>query len=146
MIRRATGWAVVLLLVVLAGCATASETRVAADTPGPALVVERFLQAANASDLESMLQLFGSAKATISELDGRSKAEQRMHVLATLLRHDDFVIRSQAAVPGRLGQASQVKVQLTQGEETPLVPFTVVRRDGGGWIIEQIGLEPLTKQ
>lgn len=114
-------------------------------SPGPALVVERFLQAANGNDLETMTQLFGTAGKTIDQLDGRTKAQRRMHVLATLLRHDDYRILSQHAVPGRLREATELQVQLRQGDRDVVVPHLVVRRKNGGWIIEKIEIERLTQ-
>ena len=108
------------------------------------LVVERFLQAANATDLDTMTKLFGTAEATIEELDGRQQAEQRMYLLARLLQHQDFTVQGQRAVPGRMREATELLVRLTQNGETVVVPHRVVRRTDGGWIIEFIDVTPLT--
>ena len=134
-----------LAVVFLAACGGGQPRTPRVASPGPALVVERFLQAANANDLETMIQLFGSSKQTIDELDGRSKAERRMYVLASLLRHDDYALRGQRAVPGRLGEATELQVELKRREQRVVVPFTVVEREDGGWIIEQVDIEPLTQ-
>ncbi|MEJ2503971.1 MAG: hypothetical protein P8177_11780 [Gemmatimonadota bacterium] len=143
--RRATLWLAVGLVLALASCGGGRNTDApAGQSPGPALVVERYLQAANANDLDTMMELFGTADRTIDELDGRAMAERRMYVLASLLRHDDFSFRSQQSLPGRSGEAALLRVDLVQGGETVTVPFTVVRRRGGGWIIEQVDVEPLT--
>lgn len=136
---------VALLVTGAAACGGGAYTAPAMESPGPALVVERFLQAANANDLETMTQLFGSSSRTIDELDGRTKAERRMHVLATLLRHDDYRILRQSAVPGRLREATELQVQLRQGDREVVVPHLVVRRKSGGWIIEKIDIEQLTQ-
>ena len=136
-------WAL-LLLVLGAACGGGTETYSPALSPGPVLVVERFLQAANASDLETMMQLFGTAEQTIDQLDGRGKAERRMHVLASLLRHDDFTILSQEALPGRMNTATTLEVRLHQGDRATVVPMVVVRRNAGGWIVEQVDIEALT--
>jgi hypothetical protein len=129
-------------VLVLAACG--SHTPVPAmDSPGPALVVERFLQAANSNDLHTMTQLFGTARGTIDQLEPRERAERRMQVLASLLRHDDYSIQGQRAVPGRLQNATDLLVQFTMGDRTVLVPHLVVRR-GNGWIIERIDVEALT--
>ena len=130
----------------IAACGGAQTSVPTTPSPGPALVVERFLQAANANDLETMMELFGTAERSIAELDGRSKAERRMHVLASLLRHSDFSIQSQAGVPGRLGEAVQLQVRLVRGAKAVIVPHVVVERDSGGWIIERIDIEPLTQK
>lgn len=137
--------AVLVLASVLAGCVTTTQEELAANSPGPALVVERFLQAANANDLDTMMELFGTRDRTIDQLDGRRQAEQRMHVLATLLHHDDYSIRRQYAVPGRSREAATVDVQLVRGDRSVVVPHIVVRKRSGGWIIENIEVEQLTR-
>lgn len=145
---KRTGLTMVMAVVLpgLAACGGGGgpESAPAMGSPGPALVVERFLQAANASDLETMTQLFGTESKTIDQLDGQSKAQQRMHVMATLLRHDDYQILGQRAVPGRLREATELQVQLRLGDRLVLVPHLVVRRNSGGWIVEKIDLEKLT--
>ena len=134
-----------LAAVLLAGCGSGgAQAPPAAASPGPVLVVERFLQAANANDLETMAELFGTRERTIVELEGRSMAEQRMHVLASLLRHDDFVVRGQENVPGRIQDATRLMVELEQDGGRVVVPHLVVRTTDGGWIIEKIDVERLT--
>jgi hypothetical protein len=140
---RATRWLAVVLALTACGGGRSGDAP-AGRSPGPTLVVERYLQAANANDLETMMELFGTADQTIEQLDGRAMAERRMYVLASLLRHDDFSFRSQQSLPGRSSQAALVQVSLVKGSETVVVPFTVVRRRNGGWIIEQVDVEPLT--
>lgn len=138
---------VVLAVLWTAACGGSPRSTAGAGTasPAPTLVVEAFLQAANTNDLDTMMQLFGTRKRTIDELDGRSKAERRMHVLASLLRHDDYAIESQRPLPGRSRVAAEVRVRLERGEKSVVVPWVVVRRDSGGWIIEKIDIEPLTQ-
>lgn len=141
----------VLVAAVLAGMAGCSSTEVEPDrvppasSPGPSLTVERFLQAANGNDLNTMMELFGTADRTIVQIDGQSRAERRMHVLATLLHHDDFAILSQEGVAGRLSEATRLQVQLTRDGKTVVVPHLVVRKRGGGWVIEKIDVEKLTQ-
>lgn len=136
------------LLAVMAGCGSSQvqpERVSPSSSPGPALAVERFLQAANGNDLETMMELFGTADRTIVQIDGQSRAERRMHVLATLLHHDDYVILSQQGVPGRLGEATRLQVQLTREGKSVVVPHLVVRSQSGGWVIEKIDIEKLTQ-
>jgi hypothetical protein len=133
--------AVLLPVVVLAACSGRAVP--AMESPGPALVVERFLQAANVNDLHTMTQLFGTARGTIDQLEPRERAERRMQVLASLLRHEDYTIRGQRAVPGRLQNATELLVELKTAERTVVVPHLVVRR-GSGWIIERVDIEALT--
>jgi hypothetical protein len=129
-------------LVVLAACGSHGSVP-AMESPGPALAVERFLQAANVNDLHTMTQLFGTARGTIDQLEPRERAQRRMQVLASLLRHDDYTIQGQRAVPGRLQDATELLIELRMGDRTVIVPHLVVRR-GSGWIVERIDVEALT--
>lgn len=150
--RRWLGTGALLTVVMLASACGGGGAREggyrppAQSLPGPTLVVERFLQAANANDLETMTQLFGTSDRTIVQLDGRQQAEQRMYLLASLLRHEDFVIQGQRVVPGRSGDAAEVLVEITQEDEKVVVPHLVVRRKQGGWIIEKVDVMPLTNR
>lgn len=140
-------WLPVLMLAPLLGCgggASSGGSVTPADGPGPQLVVERFLQAANANDWDTMGQLFGTPDYTIEERDGALRADRHMLVLASLLRHDDFVIQGRRAVPGERG-ATSVVVDIVRDGQRIQIPFLVVRRHDGGWIIQQIEkLEDLT--
>jgi hypothetical protein len=143
---------ILTLAVTLAACGASSGYQgpqgprtPAAESPGPALAVERFLRAANANDLETMVQLFGTHDRNVEEMYGKTRAEQRMYVLASLVRHDDWSIVGQQTVPGRMMDATDLLVQLTRNEESVTVPFLVVRTNEGGWIIERIDVGPLTQ-
>lgn len=129
--------------VACAGGAPRSDVPASA-LPGPALTLERFLRAANANDLKTMTELFGTRDQTIAELDGRQQAEERMYVLASLLRHDDWSLQAQRAVPGRRTEATELLVELRQGRRLVNVPFRVVRTESGGWIVEFVDLRPIT--
>jgi hypothetical protein len=126
-------------------CGTRDTTR-AMDSPGPSLVVERFLQAANTNDLYTMTQLFGTARQTIDQIESQERAHRRMQVLASVLRHDDYTVQGQRAVPGRLNDATELLVALTTTERTVVVPHLVVRRRDGSWIIERIDIEAITSR
>lgn len=141
--KRSNRWLVLVLATAACGGAEVARTP-ASQSPGPALVLERFLRAANANDLETMTELFGTRDRTIAELDGRTQAEQRMYVLASLLRHDDWTLQGQRTVPGQIADATDLMVEVRQGQQTTVVPIRVVRRKDGGWIIQQIDVEPLT--
>lgn len=143
--RNFAGLSVVSLMVVLAACGGRDQVP-AMESPGPALVLERFLHAANMNDLYTMTQLFGTAGKTIDQIESRERAERRMQVLASLLRHEDYVVRGQRAVPGRLRDATELMVEMQLQDRTVMVPHLVVRRSGGGWIIERIDIEPITQQ
>lgn len=158
---------VLLLLVGAGGCVRRVESPGGAPALGPALSVERFLQASNARDLEAMARLFGTAEGAIAEEQGnafscffraiasafgvsetclsRLDIERRMDALARILRHDDYRLAGEEAVAARRHPTTRILVWLRQGErEHPRVPFVVVRAPDGRWLIEEIGLEQIT--
>lgn len=143
--RNFAGLSAVSLLVLVSACGARDQVP-AMESPGPALVLERFLHAANMNDLYTMTQLFGTASKTIDQIEPRERAERRMQVLASLLRHEDYVVRGQRAVPGRLRDATELMVEMQLQDRTVMVPHLVVRRSGGGWIIERIDIEPITQR
>ncbi len=159
---RASLWT---LAVLLAGGGTACTT-VVQRGPGAGVVaqlsVERFLQAANDRDIESMGRLFGTADGPVFDTGGtfgcffkkigswfggsactkRRDVEVRLDAIARLLRHEDYRIVREEAVAGRLNDATRVFVDLTvAGEKVTNIPFVVVRASGGQWLVEQIDLE-----
>lgn len=140
-------WAV-LIACLVAGCVTrpASAGRAAmplSSAVEPALVVERFLRAANANDLETMGRLFGTRDGSSFRLDPRSVVEQRMFALASVLKHDDFAIEETQVVPGRSQEAVRLLVRFSIGGSWIRVPFVVVTgRDG--WVVEQFDIEAIT--
>lgn len=142
--------------VLLAACTTRVER--VPDAGGsalaPALVVEQFLRAAATADrapgvaeqraaLQRMGRLFGTAEGPIAERDPRTQVEQRMQVLARILRHRDFRVDSEETVAGRAGQAIRLTVLMQTDQRQVRVPFVVVRSKDG-WLIEQIDIEALT--
>lgn len=109
------------------------------------LVIEQFLRAVNANDLEAMGRLFGTEKGAVWERDPRPPTEQRMFALASILRHDDYRIEGAEIVPGRGEGVTRVQVRMVMKERTVGVPFTLVRsRDA--WLVEQIGIEEITSR
>lgn len=131
----------------------------------PMLSVERFLQATNARDLDSMARLFGTADGPAYDTGGvgcafrkigswlgmadrcvtRAEVELRMDAIARILRHEDYEIVSESSVAGRNHPTTRVGVDLTQSERRVRdVPFVVVRTNEGRWLIQEIGLERVT--
>jgi hypothetical protein len=111
------------------------------------LTVERFLQAANTRDLETMSRLFGTDDGPIGDTASREEVELRMDVIAEILRHIDYEIISETRVPGaqvtsrRLG----VDIVLPQGTRVPDVGFTVVLGSPNRWLINVIELVKITQ-
>lgn len=137
----------VLLLGLLLG---ACSTQVVEQPPSgdllavaPSLSVERFLQAVNAQDYESMSRLFGTYDGPIE--GDRMEVEVRMATIAEILRHQDYEIISERRPPGREGPTRRISVDLRVGNRVIRdVGFTVVQSDEGGWLVEQIELEKVT--
>ncbi len=134
----------------------------------PMLSVERFLQAANTSDLDAMARIFGTSAGSMADRAGnpvgcafrrmgswiglsatcvnRQDLELRMNAIALILRHNDYRIRGERDVPGRRAPTTRVGVDLVQGSTTHQdVPFVVVRTSNGRWLVEEIGLERITQ-
>lgn len=107
------------------------------------LVIEQFLRATNANDLETMGRLFGTKKGSVWERDPRSETEKRLFALASIMRHEDYRIEDAVIVPGRSEEATAVRVRMTVRGESFLVPFTLVQAKGS-WLVEQVGIEELT--
>ncbi len=132
----------------------------------PVLSVERFLAAANARDLDGMARLFGTEDGPFIETGGSlgcafkkmgswiglgdrcrtlQEVELQMDAIALVLRHEDYTVASEAAVPGRTHPTSRVGVDLTVGGRSIKdVPFVVVRTGEGRWLVEEIGLAKIT--
>lgn len=115
---------------------------------GPSLVVEQFMRALNSEpkDLNTMARLFGTKDGPIGSRDPRAQVEQRMFAIATVLHHDDYEIVREQQVPGRTSEATQLLVRIKSGNNTDMVPFTMVRYKDGAWLVEQIGLDAITNR
>ena len=145
--RTARSWRLLaaLLALPLFGCA-AQTVRAADDGIGPAMVIERFLRAANSNDLDTMANLFGTRDGPIADQGSRQQVDDRMFVLASLLRHSDYRIESEEIVPGRRDVATQLNVALTINQDRVVVPFTLVRSKRGPWLIEIIEVQRITQR
>ncbi|HSJ14912.1 MAG TPA: hypothetical protein VK939_10885 [Longimicrobiales bacterium] len=137
--------ATALLLLPLSACATKTLVPVEGGL-APAMVIERFLRAANSNDLDTMGNLFGTRDGPIVNQGTRQQVDDRMFVLASLLRHSDYRIESEHIVPGRRDVATQFNVGLTINNERVVVPFTLVQSKRGPWLIEQIAVERITQR
>jgi len=157
-----------LALGALAGCVTTSTPPPnAMAAVAPMLSVERFLQAANTGDLEAMARIFGTSRGSMADQRGttfscafrkmgswfglgnrcltRVESELRMNAIALLLRHDDYLIRSESMVPGRQRPTTRIGVDLQQGNRrTNDIPFLVVQTSDGRWLVEEIDLSRVT--
>lgn len=135
------------LLIVAAGCRS-QQSQPALRGPhtgmAPALVVERFLNAANAVDLDTMSRLFGTRDGSILNRDPRPEVEARMYALSSILRHKNYKFEGEDIVPGRIGEAVKLIFRLELENREVSVPFVVVQTRKDGWMIEEIGIERVT--
>jgi hypothetical protein len=143
-----------LAFALLAATATAACGGTAATTPppqgvapaaAPAQVVEQFMRLVASNDYTRMGSLFGTREGPITSRDPEPQVERRMYAIANILKNERFVIRAQEPIPGRGPDAEQLVVQLTQNGRNVDVPFVVVRTAAGGWLVEQVDLEAVTK-
>jgi hypothetical protein len=149
------------------GCTTQMISSGEMASVAPVLSVERFLQSANEGDLHSMARLFGTAKGPIIETGGTlscgfkklgswfglgtrcetlQEVEIRMDAIAQIIRHEDYIVVSEANVPGRINPTTRIGVDMrVEGRDITDVPFVVVRTDEGRWLVEEIGLTRITR-
>jgi hypothetical protein len=141
---RRTGLLLIGVLVLLPSCASGPSTGAEAALP-PQMTIERFLRAANQNDLDTMGQLFGTRDGAIARTWPRREIDNRMFLLASLLRHSDYRIDGEQIVPGRREEATRFMVHLVVAQGPVDVPFTLVRATRGQhWLIEDILIERIT--
>jgi hypothetical protein len=131
-------------VVVLSACASAAPSRAPDSALAPTMIIERFLRAANQNDLDTMGSLFGTRDGAVNRSWSRKEMDERMFLLASLLRHTDYTIGGAQIVPGRREEATQYVVRLVVAQGPAQVPFTLVRTRANQWLIEDIGIERIT--
>lgn len=134
----------VLASTLVEGCVT--HTLSPGSDLAPAMVVERFLRAANSDDLDTMARLFGTRAGPIAGRESQKNADDWMFALASVLRHTDYQILSEQIVPGRRQEATQLLVRLVNGERRYEVPITLVQSRRSGWLIENVPVDLLTNR
>jgi len=138
----------VLTVLVVAGCSTRSQPSAIAPVAAQ-LSVERFLQAANTRDVDSMGRLFGTADGSLMDTGStfscafkkigswfggtactqRTEVEVRMDAIASVVQHEDYRIVREEPVAGRVNPTRRVIVDMTMPE--------------GRWLVEQVPLQQL---
>jgi hypothetical protein len=154
----------VLTLLAVAGCSTQSPPAAVAPVAAQ-LSVERFLQAANVRDVDSMGRLFGTADGSLMETGStfscffkkigswfggtactrRTEVEVRMDAIASVVQHEDYQIVREEPVAGRVSPTRRVIVDMTmpEGRSVRAAPFVVVQTGEGRWLVEQVPLQQL---
>ena len=133
-------------LLMMAACTGAAQGRAPSQPGGaaPAATVERFLRLAADKNYVQMGYVFGTREGPIIRRDPESQVQRRMFAIASILENQRFVIRGEQPIPGRIGEAVQLTVQITQRGQARDVPFVVVK-GGDRWYVEQIDLEKITR-
>lgn len=151
-----------LTLALVTGCTTYRVESPAAPV-GAQLSVERFLQAANQHDVQSMGRLFGTQEGSAMDTGStfgcmfkkigswfggtpcvkKAEVEIRMDAIASILQHRDYEIVGERPVAGRSATTTRVLVDMTtqRGSDVQAVPFEVVRTGEGRWLVQAVDLE-----
>jgi len=125
-----------LLTISLVACGGTPAPQVGAD-PGPVKAVQQFMQAVTDSNLTRMAELWGTAKGSAAETRQPADYQKRVAIMWAYLHG------TTAKVQGEVehgGGRSVLAVEVSRSGCRKRVPFTVVRTDGGDWIINAIEL------
>ena len=155
------------IAVVVSAAVSACTTQVGPSEVAPVaaqLSVERFLQAANDRDVQSMGRLFGTAEGPLADTGGsfgcffkkigswfggtsctkRTDVELRMDAIASVVQHEDYRIVREEAVAGRTSPTRRVLVDFDMGSRSvSAAPFVVVQTGGGRWLVQEVPLETI---
>ena len=113
---------------------------------GPTLIVERFLQAANVGDLETMSRLFGTEDGPFGDRRNTEQVELQLNLIAEILQHNDYRIVSERSVPGARVPSNRIGVDIVLPSGTTVrdVGFTLVLASADQWLINAIDLVKIT--
>ena len=133
-------------LAVWSACAGSPQRAGVDSSVGPAMTIERFLRATNQNDLDTMASLFGNSDGPVTRVWSEKEVDERMLIFTSVLRHTDYQIVGEEVVAGRRGEATQLNVQMVIQGDSVQVPFTLVRTGNQNWLIENIGIERVTRR
>lgn len=133
----------------LAGCASAGGglTGEAADygSPNARMAIERFLAGVTADDYQAMGQQFGTPDGPAEDRLGINEVEKRMMYLAGVLEHRDYDLREADLARTGPGRIRYVVTLVREEEGRVDVPFVTAVSGDDRWFVEQIELDPLTR-
>jgi hypothetical protein len=129
-------------LVSLAACRAAPVLPVSPAQATPEATVTAFLSAVDSNATDRMAALWGTDRGPSSVvIPNALERERRIAIMRRLLLHDAFqFVPAPAPLNVRAGRRV-LSVELTRGDRRATVPFTLVPQRGGGWLVEDIGLE-----
>ncbi|MCG8469705.1 MAG: hypothetical protein MJB57_16120 [Gemmatimonadetes bacterium] len=104
--------------------------------------VGQFLDAAKRADYQLMSRLFGTTDGPAEEDLGRIEVEQRMFVLASLLRHDSYGLRPMGITEAE-GKTRVIADMVGTRNGSVSVPF-IAASSRGRWFVERILTDALT--
>ncbi|MGE0161227.1 MAG: hypothetical protein AB7T31_17665 [Gemmatimonadales bacterium] len=151
------------MLAAVSACATRAGPNEVAPVAAQ-LSVERFLQAANVRDVESMGRLFGTERGPVGDTGGtfgcffkkigswfggsacqkRVDVELRMDAIASVIQHRDYRIVREEPVAGRSSPTRRVVVNFDiGGRAVNGAPFVVVQTGQGRWLVQEVPLETI---
>ena len=108
----------------------------------PEDAVQSFLNAAKRDDYRAMSRLFGGTEGPAERRLGRTEAEQRMFVLASLLEHESYAMRRSGLTEG-VGLL-RFLVDMTGTRNGAVTVPVVVASHQGRWYVQQVVTRPLT--
>lgn len=128
----------------LPGAAAPSVGSVPADAGGASsrAVIEAFLKAVNAQDLQAMSAYWGNTKGLARDQFKRDELEKRLIVMQCLMQHDKFAFAEERP---RLvaGGVQEYLVELTKGNVSARTTFSTVVGPGGKWLVQDVDVTPL---
>ena len=142
--------ALTLVALTLAGCVKEQVVSGGGSGLAPSLIVEQFMRAVNAKNWQAMARVFGTRNGpeitAKSSRDEVALAEKRMSLIGEILRHEDFEVTSEQSVPGRTDYATRLVVKVRKNGRDYNVPFILVRHGESSWLIEEIGIDVITRE
>ncbi len=145
--NRVANWKTALLLVFLAGCAsapantgstTSNNTSYNGGLTGalaPRLAVEQFLNAAHTGDIQAMSVVFGTDKGAARDNIDRTELEKREIILQCFFNADKYRILSETV--GKDGHRV-IKAELTKGNMVRQPNFFVIQGPAGRWYVDNM--------
>lgn len=131
----------VAVLVVACGGATTSTAQSVAPQAGSEAAVQGFLRAVADSNLDKMVELWGTSKGSAAKTRQPSDYERRLVIVQAYLRGATYRIISNTE-DGSSKDRRVLQVEMTRGSCNEIVPFTTTRA-GKSWLVSAIALDAL---